>query len=292
MSISIRFLTLLIMLLVSQLAFSQSKSYQYQLDGTYSANLPGLTSPQAIRFTLLWNERNGSIEGAYGDTFFTSNSPVTGTAGNTGRVFNIQLPRRIQNVSNIAISSNIANLSGGTLPVQIMMRDVVSQTVDTANISGVVNVRDELDNPPPSACDVGFGVLSGYCGLYKGTLSEISDSGNNCNLPDYGFRFELNADARTNIYFYYSNTTIGIPSHALGALPSAPLSAELNLNTRHCGVLVGTNFTADNCQTMNLAGTFIEVGNGRNFRGRYTIIEETTGNTCTYNINVDRETGY
>lgn len=292
MSISIRFLTLLLVLLFSNVASSQAISYQYQMDGTYSVNLPGLTQAQTIRFTILWNENRGAISGLYGDSYFSSSSKVTGTAGVYGRVFNIQLPRIIQGVQNITFTASETNIEVGSLPVQIYLKDMVSQTVAQTNISTAITVRSDADNPPESACDVGFGVLSGYCGLYQGTLSEISDSGNNCNLPDYGFRFELNSDARTSLYFYYSDSTIGIPKHDLGTLPAAPTVPNLNLSSRHCGVLLGTNFNNTNCQILNLNGTFTEVGDGRNFRGRYTVIEETTGNSCSYDINVNREKSY
>ena len=60
MSISIRLMTLVILLCSSLEALAQEKSYQYQLDGTYPANLPGLSSAQNIRFTINWNEKKMS----------------------------------------------------------------------------------------------------------------------------------------------------------------------------------------------------------------------------------------
>lgn len=285
MSISIRFLTLLLLSFGPFLSYAQVKSYQYQLDGTYPATLPGFSSPRNIRFTLAWNEKKQTIDGSYSDDFFTSPSPVNGTVGLQGRVFNIKLPRIIQNVSNLSIIAKDNT-------VMIYMKDQTDMTINEANIPGTITVRQDYVETAASACDVGFGVLSGYCGLYKGTLNELSDSNNQCNLPDYGFRFELSADARTNLYFYYSDSTIGIPTHNLGAFPATPVTTEVNLTNRHCGVLVATNFTATSCQSLNMTGNFGEIGDGKTFRGRYTITDEESGDKCTYEMVMEREKLY
>lgn len=285
MSISIRFLTLMIVFLIACVAHAQEKSYQYQLDGTYPAKLPGLSETRNIHFSMAWNEKNQQIDGVYVDDFFTSRSPVSGTSGMQGRVFNIQLPRIIQNVSNLSLTSNAST-------VMVFMKDRTAMTIDQANIQALVMIRPDYVPETESACDVGFGVLSGYCGLYRGTLNEISDSNNLCNLPDYGFRLELSADARTNIYFYYSDSIIGIPSHNLGAFSSAPLTNTVAQSNRHCGVLVGTNFSTGSCQLLTLNGNFAEVGAGRTFRGRYTITDELSLNRCVYELVMEREKSY
>jgi hypothetical protein len=111
-------------------------------------------------------------------------------------------------------------------------------------------------------------------------------------LPDFGFRFELSADARTNLYFYYSDSTIGIPTHNLGAFPATPVRTEVNLTNRHCGILIATTFTANGCQSLNVAGKFGEVGDGKMFRGSYTITDEESGDKCTYDMVLDREKLY
>ncbi|MBA2403423.1 MAG: hypothetical protein H0V66_01520 [Bdellovibrionales bacterium] len=285
MSISIRFLTLLILLFGSFLSYGQEKSYQYQLDGTYPATLPGFTTPRNIRFTITWNEKQQSIDGLYTDDFFTLRSPVNGTVGSQGRVFNIKLPRITQNVSNLSLISSADS-------VMVYMKDRTDMTISQTNILATPVVRPDYVEETASACDVGFGVLSGYCGVYRGTLNEVTDSNNQCNLPDYGFRLELSADARTNLYFYYSDTVIGIPSHNLGAFPEAPLSTTVTNSNRHCGVLVGTNFPTISCQVLTLNGTYGEVGEGRTFRGRYTITDEQSRNSCSYELVMEREKVY
>ena len=174
----------------------------------------------------------------------------------------------------------------------VFMRDQTGTTLNEANTSSIVTIRADYVEPEQSACDIGFGSLSGYCGLYSGRISEVTDSSNICNLPEYGFRLELSADAKTNLYFYYSDSVPGVPSHSLGAFASAPTSSAATLSTRHCGTLLGTEFQANGCQTLKLTGNYTEVGAGRNFQGRYTITDENSGASCSYEINVNREKSY
>lgn len=292
MSISIRLLTLMIVFLFSFFASAQTPNYQYQIDGSFPATLGSDLATRNIRFTLLWNEKNSTVNGVYRDDFFTPGSPVTGTAGIQGRVFNIRFPRIIQGVSNLSITTSIANIEGGNLPLMVYMRDQAENTINQANTYSNVTIRADYVEPIVSACDVGLGVLSGYCGLYSGKLNEVSDSANVCNLPDYGFKMELSADANTNLYFYYSDTVPGTPVHKLGVFPTAPLTSNVTVSTRHCGALVGTGFSSNTCQVLSLTGNYTEVGAGRNFQGRYSISEESSGINCIYDINVDREKGY
>lgn len=293
MSIFIRFLSLLILFLVSLSIHAQEITYQYQLDGVYPATFPGNFSGQNIRFTILWNEKNNSIQGLYGDTFFSSNSPVTGTVGTGGRVFNVRLPRIMQGVSNISVTSTVQSLTGGTVPAMVFLRDNLGNTISQANVTPTVTVRtDAPTEEEPTVCDVGFGVLSGYCGVYTGTINEVNDSGNLCDIPNYRFGLQLNTDARVNLYFYYSTTTVGIPTHTLGTFPAVPITTGVSLTNRNCGTLVGTRFNPENCQVQTLNGTFSDIAGTRAFRGRYMITEEVTGETCSHEIVVERQLGY
>jgi hypothetical protein len=292
MSISIRLLTLTILFLLSTLVHAQTPNYQYQLDGSYTATLPWDLSTRNVRFTMLWNESNSVVTGVYQDSLFVAGAPVTGTAGIQGRVFNIKLPRIIQGISNLSITANIANISGGNLPVMVFMRDQAMNTVNQSNTNSIVTIRSDYVEPAESACDIGFGVISGFCGLYTGRLNESTDSTNKCNLPDYGFRMELSADATTNLYFYYSDIVPGTPVHKLGAFASAPVTSNVNVTTRHCGTLPGTSFSEGTCQVLSLTGNYTDVGAGKNFQGKYQITEESSGANCVYDINVDREKAY
>lgn len=282
----------MILSLFSLQVFSQTPNYQYQIDGSYPAIMPGNLATRNIRFTIEWNERKQGISGIYRDDFFTTSSPVTGTTSVGGRVFQIKLPRIMQNVASLSITSNVNSLTNGNLPLMVFLRDPLAVTISENSISSNVTIRADYVEPATTACDIGFGALSGYCGLYQGSISEVSDSNNLCNLPSYNFRLELNADAKTNVYFYYSDATIGVPSHSLGSFPSAPTSNAVSLSTRHCGPLPATIFSATGCQTLTLTGNYSEVGDGRNFRGSYMITDEETGNSCRYDLNVDREKTY
>ena len=136
MSISIRLLTLTILFFGSLRSYGQEKKYQYQLAGTYPANLPGLMQPQNIRFTLMWNEKDLIINGFYKDSFFTKKSPVTGSIGIEGRVFKIKLPRVIQGITDLMLTENSGN-------VGIAMKDFLGASVSQVYILGRVEVRPE-----------------------------------------------------------------------------------------------------------------------------------------------------
>ena len=294
MSISIRLLTLMILFLFSAVVSAQTPNYQYQLDGSFAATLPGLgnLATRNVRFSMLWNEKNSVVNGVYQDNFFTSGSPVTGTAGVQGRVFNISLPRIMQGISNLSITASIDNLAGGNLPLMVFMRDQALNTVTQSTTSANVLIRPDYKPPTEPACDVGFGVLSGFCGLYAGSFNKVSDLSNVCNLPDYKFRLELNPDATTNLYFYYTDSVPGTPVHKLGVFSSTPGTSNMTVTTRHCGALVGTSFSESSCQVLSLTGNYTEVGAGRNFLGRYQITEESSGVKCVYEMDLTRVKAY
>lgn len=275
--------------LVSSLAFAQS--YQNQMDGNFQMVFPVTLQTVTVTYTLEWNEKNGVIEGTYRDNYFVNSVPVNGTAGAAGKVFGVPFPRVVQGVSSLSITTN-AEFTNGTLqPVTVLVRDNATQTLYAAISTPTVTVRN-IEREEEVLCDTGFGALSGYCGLYSGRLSESSDTFNQCNLPAYGFRFEINPDSRVSLFFYYSDTVIGVPAHELGSLPSAPLDPVLNLTARNCGALEGTRFSPENCQRLTLNGTFSETAGLRSFRGTYEIRDEVTSETCTYDLDLQREKSY
>lgn len=245
------FILRLLFLLSSWSAFAQTGIYQYQMDGTFQGRVPQDLRQVDVTFTLAWREINGRIEGTYRDNFFTNNTPVNGTSGMNGRIFSVNFPRINQGVSSLSITTNLTNLMSGTAPIMIVMMDPSANSLSQYNVSAAVVVFSGAA-PLESNCDIGFGALTEYCGLYAGRLQEVSDTSNRCNLPDYGFRMELNTDAKFNLYFYYSDSTVGIPEHELNSLPTPSLTPTVNLTTRHCGTLVGTNFDPNNCQALRL----------------------------------------
>lgn len=285
------FILRLLFLLFSWSAYAQTGIYQYQMDGTFQGRVPQDLRQVDVTFTLAWREINGRIEGTYRDNFFTNNTPVTGTSGMNGRVFSVDFPRVIQGVSSLSITTNMTNLMSGTAPVMIVMMDPSANSLGQYNVSAAVVVFSGA-GPVESNCDIGFGALTEYCGLYAGRIQEMSDDSNRCNLPDYGFRMELNTDAKFNLYFYYSDSTVGIPEHELNSLPTPPLTPTVNLTTRHCGTLVGTTFDANNCQALRLEGRFEDNAGQRRFRGSYQMTDEISNENCRYEMVLDREKGY
>jgi hypothetical protein len=265
--------------------------YQYQMDGTFQGTVPEGLRQADVTFNLIWREINGRIEGTYRDNYFVNNTPITGTAGLHGRVFIVEFPRVIQGVSSLSITTNMVNLQSGTAPIMVLMRDPGTRSLSQANISATVGVISQAPEVQ-SNCDIGFGALTEFCGLYAGRIQEVSDTSNRCNLPDYGFRMELNTDAKFNMYFYYSDNTVGIPVHELNSLPNPPLSPVVNLTTRHCGTLVGTGFNPENCQALRLEGRFEDNGGLRSFRGTYLMTDEISNESCQYELVLEREKGY
>ena len=255
-------------------AFAQESDYQFQVSGSYSTNLPGLSREQKINFTLQWNEKKQIISGKYQDSFFTSGTEAVGTVGAEGRVFNIRLPRVIQNVTNLSITANNETL-------MVFMKDRTAMTIDQVNIQASIVKNIDYVEKDEASCS--------NCGIYSGKIRELSDSNNKCLLPDYNFRMEISQEKKLTLYYYYSDLTIGIPTHDLGivALDSDRLQHEY----RHCGVLVGTNFLPENCQKLSLAGNFTAIGEGRNFRGIYTIEDTKKFERCSYELVLVRETG-
>ena len=134
MSISMRLLTLTILFFGSLQGYGQEKKYQYQLDGTYPANLPELMGLQNVRFTLMWNEKDQIINGFYKDSFFTKKSPFTGSIGIEGRVFKIKLPRVIQGITDLMLTENSGN-------VGIAMKDFLGASVSQVYIFGRVEEK-------------------------------------------------------------------------------------------------------------------------------------------------------
>lgn len=285
------FILRLLLLLFPWSAYAQTGIYQYQMDGTFQGRLPPDFRQVEVTFSMAWREMNGRIEGTYRDNLFTINTPVTGTSGMNGRIFTVDFPRVVQGVSSLSITTNLTNLQSGTAPVMIVMMDPSANSSGQYNASAAIFVFSGA-RPAESNCDVGFGALTEYCGLYAGAIQEISDSSARCNLPAYGFRLELNTDAKFNLYFYYSDSTIGIPEHELNSLPTPPLSPTVNLTTRHCGTLVGTNFDTENCQALRLEGRFEENAGQRSFRGSYQITDEITKESCQYELVLEREKAY
>jgi hypothetical protein len=138
-------------------------------------------------------------------------------------------------------------------------------------------------------CSMGFGALSGFCGLYSGNVAEEKDPGDQCNLIGSGeTRLELATNGELNLYFHYRGTLRQIPRHTFGSLLGTQLTQNINTTVRHCGPLADTTMNSQGCQTLQLVGSFQDFGSIKNFMGTYDIRDEVTGNTCSYSLNLAR----
>jgi hypothetical protein len=264
-------------------AIATDQNYKYKMEGSFRANLPGLLRFQDVRFTVFWNEKNGTLRGVYQDDLFTNATSFVGSSSSMGKVFSITLPAPVHNVMKLSLTTIADKMDQASIPLMIFMQDRLSMTVDEITTTAKVEVRNVIGDETP-LCEEGFGELRGYCGTYKGKILEIIDPGNYCQLPEYGFRLVLSPQKRVDLFFYYSETTIGIPTHSLGLIETLPLAPYLSVSEKHCGTLVGTNFEASHCQTLKLSGNLSKLGNVKRFNGTYSILDQTTKEGCTYSL--------
>jgi hypothetical protein len=281
---------LIICFFISLSAFSQT--YRFRLEGTYSLT-PG-TSPAAVNFTLQWNEFDTQIRGIYKDNYYSGSANVEGITSTGNRTMNVIFPDAVNGAKNITFLSSQTQPVNGAMPLSITVRDASGATILTNNISGIMSSVNASNGPDGTLCSVGFGSLTGFCGLYAGTVTEGADANNRCNLVgDGSLRMELSTDKSVNIFLNYTNSIQGLPVHRLGAIPLTSLSPNIDQRSRNCGTLAGTSFFTGNCQSLQLTGSFNETsGSGRTFTGTYTITDETSAETCTLSLNLERSTAY
>lgn len=285
-----RTLILLFLTLLPLQVFSQE--YRFRLEGSYSLS-PGFNQTP-VNFTLQWNEFTDSIRGIYKDNYYTTSANVEGTVGNGSRTMNVLFPDVKNGAKNITFLSSQSDPVNGAIPLSITVRDGAGNTLMTNNISGIMSSANASNGNDGTLCSVGFGSLTGYCGMYAGTVTEGADANNRCNLiGDGSLRVELSTDKSVNVYLNYTNSIRGIPVHRLGSIPLTSLSPNMDQKSRNCGTLAGTSFFAGNCQSLFLTGSFSETStSGRSFSGTYTITDETTSEFCTLNLTLERTVVY
>lgn len=269
------------------LSLTWAQDFQFRMQGTYNINSSALNQ-SPVNFTLDWNEADGVITGMYADNYFPGSTAANGSANVQGRSMNVMLPQFSQGIKTLEFTTGQSGRINGTVPVSITVRDPNGNTINVANISAFQTVKNGS-----SSCSVGFGALAGYCGIYAGTVSELTDGMNICNLNSQGsMKMELGANTEVNLYINYINTMIGIPRLGMGSIPVSPLSANINLSSRHCGPVPSTNLVSTDCQTFTLAGSFGTNGSDRIFEGTYLIVDNQNAESCSYRLTLTRETPY
>jgi hypothetical protein len=262
---------------------------QFHAEGTFFAD--ALTpTPTPVSFNLSWNEENGSIKGTYQDNYFADPTNVIGTVGPQGRNFVIPFNRpSAQGVQSITIETSQIGAPSGPIPMHLTTRDFGGAAMESANLAVIITTKlaASLGQPP---CLSNLGPLSGYCGLYAGSVVENYDSANRCNpVMTTDIRLELSPKKSMAFYLNYNGSLIGLPEHHLGFLPLTLLNRSINLIARHCGPLPGTTFDIQNCQSLNLIGTFSDFVGSKIFSGVYTITDENTHDTCSFNLSLTRD---
>jgi hypothetical protein len=252
-------------------------------------------APLTVNFTLSWNETGNRIDGVYSDNYFATSAPVTGTTSGGGRAFSIVFATPAQGIKAIKMGTNSIGVYNGPSMVSVTTMNVAGVPVDAANIGG--QMRSRVLNPSTAGtqnCIVGFGVLSGYCGQYAGTITEVADPQQRCNLVGNGqTKLELGFNSQLRFFSNVrNNNLVGLPSQFAGRLPQNPMNGNVNIINRFCGPVPNTNFPERGCQLLQLTGAFQDIGDTLNFKGTYTIMDEYSRYTCRYEMNLNRDVTY
>lgn len=271
-------------------AFAQD--FEKRMEGSFSLNTSDI-SPPTVNFSISWNEANGEIQGIYSDNYFISSAEVSGSSLLQGKSFLVDFPIVTNGVRSIAIMA--IGAGPGSVPLTLTLRDTFGNASSIHNVTAVMigdTAGEEIAEENVS-CSVGFGALTGYCGLYAGNINEISDTGSLCyRVASSATRLELAPTMDMRMFLGYRDTLVGLPRHPLGSLPISPVTGEVSLTGRNCGELSGTRFPEENCQTMTLSGNFTELVGVKRFNGTYVITDDETEESCTYSLTLDREVSY
>lgn len=283
---------LLFLLISSSLSFAQT----FRMNGEFT--LFGNTmNPLRSSFTLTWTENGPMIEGRYSDNVLAPSASVTGNVMNGKRSFNVLLPSTSsRGVKSLAIETSDVRGINPNVSTSILSRDANGGPIESTIVFAAINEGNAItavQAQEETHCSMGFGALSGFCGIYAGNVSEANDLANQCNLIGSAeTRLELATNGEVTLYFDYRGTLRDIPRHNFGSLLGTPMSQNINTTVRHCGPLPDTTMNSIGCQILHLVGSFQDFGGMKNFSGTYDIRDEVTGNTCSYTLNLTRDSVY
>ena len=290
MSPLVKFFSLLSLLLLSFSTLAQT--YQYRLEGSFMAERD-TALPVTVNYSIDWNETSSTLQGIYKDNFYAQTGPqvVSGTVTSTGRSFSTILIDETEGVKSIVVTMPTAGIISGSTSLTLRALDNLGSVVETANNPGIMTAQ--TINPPATGnCVIGFGALTGYCGLYAGSFNEISDTANRCDISSTSqARIELATNTEFNFYSNYLDS-VNNDSTTIGVFLPSPQSNSINITGRECASIPGTTFLAGNCKTLNLAGIFYDQASNITFTGTLSMNDEVTGETCTYSLALTREVVY
>lgn len=273
-----------------------SQDFMFKMTGSFPSSAgAGADSPATVNYTISWNETSTEIQGVYQDNFFAQNPRMlTGSVLTEGRRFSLILPTPVQGVRQIVVTTPARGFTSGSVSTTVRTEDNLGRVVDSENPVSLITQLPSANNggPDNGSCIVGFGALSGYCGLYNGNFNEILDNNNRCDLPTARMRLELASDTVFRLFINYVPGAATNSTHNLGAFLPSPSDNTINVTRQECEPQPGTSFEIDNCRTLDLNGTFFARPDDVNFSGTYTISDNVNGDKCIYSMNLIRETRY
>lgn len=281
-------------LLLFLLTFSvNSFAQMYRMSGDFT--LFGNTSaPIRSTYTLTWSENGPSLEGFYTDNVLAANATMTGTMASGKRTFEVVLPTPDprHGVKSLSIETTDFQGMNANVSATIISKDVNGASMESTNVFAGITPDAPGSAPPMGAsnCALGFGMLTGFCGLYSGNMNEESDFADACQLS--GTRLELATSGELSLYFGLEGELKNTPRHTFGSVLGSSLSLNINKTVRHCGPLPATNLNSVGCKVLRFVGSFQDFGSLKNFSGTYDIRDEVTGTTCAYSLSVGREVTY
>lgn len=255
-------------------------------------------APVRSTYTLTWNETNSFIDGSYSDNVFAASSNVSGVIINDKRVFQVvfSTPDPRHGVKSLTIEAPDDKGMNPNVTATVVAKNLngvpmqSTSTFASINLFPLAAVQAQEEDQSTDNCSMGFGALTGFCGLYSGNMSEGIDPANVCQLS--GARLELATNGDLSFYFNYNGTLRGIPRHSFGSLLGTPMDPNINSKVSHCGPLPGTTMNSLGCKTLHLVGSFQDFGGLKNFTGTYDIRDEVTGNRCGYSLSLGRDAMY
>lgn len=270
------------------MSFTSWGATHHQMQGLY--RVPSFQRP--IEFSLEWREDKGQIQGEYKDNHFAPLAKVKGSVGERGRSFTIMLNEEIHGARTIhLLTSKEKSGQDITVPVSIVVRD----TKGTPLHNVISDVRLGYQQRPMQAqeskeCQEGFGELAGFCGNYRGIVTEDQDKTKSCDLAATGTPIlELSKTGEVMIHLGNNPSIVVQPMHSVGRVPANFGSREIDVMSRACRPLAGTSFRGDNCKILNVRGSFSRVERGNHFGGTYTITDEKTNRNCVYQLSLDMQ---
>jgi hypothetical protein len=283
---------LLIILVLMSSTQASAQDYQFRLDGSFAINSE-ILNPTTVNFTVSWNEEDNRITGIYSDNYFTGidNATVEGNTGTHGRSFNIVFPNISRGARSLTLLATTVGLETGTTSVSISPRNDLGEALATYNIAATITLLRSASEPSsPTTCTVGFGDLTGFCGLYAGNILKVQDPLNRCHqINSRQTRLAFSPEGDFALYLQYTDTLVGLPLHNLGSMPISPSSNLINQTSHNCGPLAGTSLNNENCQRLTLEGSFTNYAGVKSFAGSYTIEDEENEETCSYSLNLTME---